>query len=265
MDLKAPRILGKTGRKVGRLGVAASYGAPPEAFEEAFERGCNYFYWGSMRKGGMREAIRHICGKGKRDDLVIAMQSYSRSALLMEAFFKAGLKRLGLDHADVLILGWHNKRPAQKILDRALSMKERGLFRFLALSGHNRSLFPALAEESLFDIFHIRYNAAHRGAETETFPHLNGPERPGIVSFTATAWQKLLKSRKTPAGEKPLSATDCYRFALSHPAVDVCMMGARSAGQMQENLQVLEMGPLSDAELKRVQKIGDYVYKKRNH
>ena len=31
-------ILGKTGLRVGRLGVASSYGAPASAFEEAFER-----------------------------------------------------------------------------------------------------------------------------------------------------------------------------------------------------------------------------------
>jgi len=263
MDLKAPRILGKTGRKVGRLGVAASYGAPPEAFEEAFERGCNYFYWGSMRKGGMREAIRHICGKGKRDDLVIAMQSYSRSALLMEAFFKAGLKRLGLDHADVLILGWHNKRPAQKILDRALSMKERGLFRFLALSGHNRSLFPALAEESLFDIFHIRYNAAHRGAEQDIFPHvprLSGDAGPGLVSYTATRWGQILNPHKMPANEPPPSGSDCYRFVLSHPAVDVCMCGPKDRAQMTEALRTLELGPLSDQEMERMRRIGDHVH-----
>ena len=51
MDFNDKRILGKTGLRVGRLGVACSYGAPTEAFEEAFERGVNYFYWGSMRKG----------------------------------------------------------------------------------------------------------------------------------------------------------------------------------------------------------------------
>ena len=75
MDLNEPKVLGKTGLSVGRLGVAASFGAPTEAFEEAFERGCNYFYWGSMRKSGMRDAIKNICGKGRRDDLIIVMQT----------------------------------------------------------------------------------------------------------------------------------------------------------------------------------------------
>jgi hypothetical protein len=81
--------LGKTGLKVGRPGVAASYGAPAEAFEEAFEMGCNYFYWGSKRKSGMRQAIINICRRGKRDELVVLIQSYSRSPFLMEVFFKS--------------------------------------------------------------------------------------------------------------------------------------------------------------------------------
>jgi hypothetical protein len=54
------RILGRTGLKVGRLGVACSYGAPAQAFEEAFDHGVNYFYWGSMRKTAMARAIRNI-------------------------------------------------------------------------------------------------------------------------------------------------------------------------------------------------------------
>ena len=63
--------LGQTGIKVGRLGVAASYGASAAAFEEAFDHGCNYFYWGSQRRSGMRRALQNICSSGKRDDVVI--------------------------------------------------------------------------------------------------------------------------------------------------------------------------------------------------
>jgi hypothetical protein len=33
--------LGRTGLKVGRLGVVSSYGAPAEAYEEAFDSGVN--------------------------------------------------------------------------------------------------------------------------------------------------------------------------------------------------------------------------------
>lgn len=260
MNFNETRNLGQTGLKVGRLGVAASYGAPTAAFEEAFERGCNYFYWGSMRKSGMRDAIKNICAKGRRDDLLIVMQSYSRSAFLMESFFKQGLRKIGLDHADVLILGWHNKRPSRKILERALSMREKGLFRFLALSGHKRTLFPELAKEDIFDIFHIRYNAAHRGAENDIFPHIDKGSGPGLVSYTATRWGQLLNPKKMPDGETPPSGSDCYRFALTHPAVDVCMCGPKTHDQMKEALRALELGPLHDQEMQKMHRVGDYLH-----
>jgi hypothetical protein len=35
--------LGRYGLKVGRLGISSSLSAPAMAFEEAFERGCNYY------------------------------------------------------------------------------------------------------------------------------------------------------------------------------------------------------------------------------
>jgi aryl-alcohol dehydrogenase-like predicted oxidoreductase len=260
LDFKDQRLLGNTGLKVGRLGVACSYGAPTVAFEEAFDHGVNYFYWGSRRMRAMTRAIRNIVARGRRDDLVIVMQSYSRSAALMESFFTRGLKQLGLDHADILLLGWHNRPPSGRILERALDMRKRGMFRYLAISGHNRPLFPKLASDNIYDIFHIRYNAAHRGAETEVFPQLADPAGPGIVTYTATRWGHLLKAKKMPPGETPMRATDCYRFALSHPVVDVCMTGPANHGQMREALKALELGPLSQSEMERVRRIGEHVH-----
>jgi predicted aldo/keto reductase-like oxidoreductase len=260
LDTFAPRILGRTGLKVGPLGVASSFGAPAAAFEEAFEKGCNYFYWGSLRKNGMRQAIRNICRKGKRDDLAIVIQSYSRSAHLMEVFFKKGLRSLSLDHSEILLLGWHNKPPNQKMLNKALEMKEKGVYRFLGLSGHNRVLFPRLAGDGIFDLFHIRYNAAHRGAEKETFPYLNGEDRPGIISYTATRWGQMLNAKKMPPGEPAPCASDCYRFVLSNPAVDVCICGPKNTAQMREGLRTLDLGQLNQEELERMRKIGDHVH-----
>jgi aryl-alcohol dehydrogenase-like predicted oxidoreductase len=260
MTLDKTRSLGRTGLKVGPLGVAASYGAPEEAFEEAFERGCNYFYWGSMRKSGMRKAIMNLCRQGKREALVIVLQSYSRSAILMEAFLKKALRAIRLDRADILLLGWHNKPPSPRVLERALALREKGLYRILGISGHNRRLFPQLAEEGVFDLFHIRYNAAHRGAEEEIFPHLQVEGRPGVVSYTATRWGQLLNPKKMPDGDVAPSASDCYRFVLSQPAVDVCMCGPKDRAQMREALRTLDLGALSQEELERMRRIGDYVH-----
>ena len=80
------------------------------------------------------------------------------------------------------------------------------------------------------------------------------------MAFTATAWGKLCNPSKMPPGEVALAAADCYRFALSHPAVDVCMVGARTLEEMRQDLAVLDRGPLDDTEMARVRRIGDHIY-----
>jgi aryl-alcohol dehydrogenase-like predicted oxidoreductase len=263
MDFNDKIILGRTGLKAGRLGISSSFGAPTEAYEEAFEKGCNYFTLGSFIRGRsskMKRAIGNIIKKGRRDDLIIAMLSYAHNAFLTETFLKRDLRSLGLDYTDILLLGYFPRQPSRRILDGALRLKEKGLVRFIGLTSHNRKLFPDLQKDGHFDVFHIRYNAAHRGAETETFPFLTGEDKPGVVSFTATAWKKLLNPKKIPPGETPLTAVDCYRFVLSNPSVDICMMGAKNMDQFGENLAILDKSPMAEEELDRMRRIGDYVY-----
>ncbi|MCK5278901.1 MAG: hypothetical protein KAK04_10185, partial [Cyclobacteriaceae bacterium] len=90
--------LGRTGLKVGRMGISSSYGAPAEAFEEAFEYGCNYFTWGTFIKGDsgeMKKAIHNLIAKGKRDQLVISVFTYAHDPFLTRYFLKKRLKALG--------------------------------------------------------------------------------------------------------------------------------------------------------------------------
>jgi aryl-alcohol dehydrogenase-like predicted oxidoreductase len=265
MTFNEPVMLGRTGLKVGRLGLASGYKAPAAALEEAFERGCNYWTWGTVIKGyvpGMRGALKAVAAKGQRDRLVLAAFTYAHNNWMTEKLLRRGLRSAGLDHADVLILGYFSRRPPRRLVDGALRMKEKGLIRFVGVSSHNRRLLGELAGEGEFDVLHLRYNAAHRGAEIDIFPYLaeQREKRPGTVSFTATRWGQLMKPGKMPPGEKPPTAADCYRFVLSNPAVDVCMSGAKTVEQMRENLAVLDSGPMTGAEIERLRRIGDFVH-----
>ena len=80
------------------------------------------------------------------------------------------------------------------------------------------------------------------------------------VIFQATRRMSLAKSNKIPADEKRPSAGDCYRFALSNPYVDVVITGPSNAQQLEENLIEVAKGPMSEAELEWMRRIGDYVY-----
>jgi predicted aldo/keto reductase-like oxidoreductase len=109
----------------------------------------------------------------------------------------------------------------------------------------------------------LRYNAAHRGAEQDVFPFVPAANRPGIIAYTATSWGQLLRPGKMPPGEPPLTAADCYRFALSHPNVDVCMTGPKNADQLAHALTALDLGPLSPAEMDRARRIGDFIHRRK--
>jgi aryl-alcohol dehydrogenase-like predicted oxidoreductase len=263
MDFHNQVILGRSGLKVGRLGISSSYGAPAEAFEMAFEAGCNYFTYGTFIKGGsmeMRKAVRNIVNKRQRDRLVVSIFSYSHTYFLIEPLLKRDLKKLGTDYADFLILGYYNTRPGNRMMDVIYGLKDKGLIRNLAISSHKRAVFARLEKEKLLDGMHLRYNAVHRGAEQDVFPFFDRIDRPGIVSFTATRWGQLLNAKRMPPGNHPPKATDAYRFALSNPYIDVCMTGARNTKEMQENIHVLEKGPMEEEELTKIRKIGDYLY-----
>ena len=260
-------MLGRTGREVSRLGLAASYGVPGAAVERAFERGLNYLYWGSRRTDPFAVALRNL--RAHRERMVLVVQSYARMASMMAGSLERALRHLQYDYADVLLLGMWNKPVAPRILDAARRLRERGLTRFLAVSTHARKLVPAVAAAHDFDVVHFRYNAAHPGAETDIFPHLPAAGKPGMVSFTATSWGQLLGLRSMPAlfkggyrlpkGERIPTATDCYRFVLSRPEVDVCMSGPADAGQMEQALEALRLGPMKADELAWMRRVGRAV------
>ncbi len=260
MPFPARVTLGRTGLKVGPLAVSGGYGVDARSLRDAFDRGVNYWYHGSMRKPAMTQAIREIGEAGKRDDLVVVLQSYSRWPWFVEYSLERGLRALKLDRADVLLLGWFNAMPSESILDRVEKLRARGLFRYLAVSSHERSMFPKFAADPRFDILHIRYNAAHPGAEKDVFPQLAKDGRPGTVAYTATSWGQLIDPKRAPSGESPLRGRDCYRFVLSNPDFNVCMTGPKDAAQMREALAALDDGALSPDEDKRFRRVGAHAH-----
>ncbi|MGD9288322.1 MAG: hypothetical protein PVG74_11965, partial [Desulfobacterales bacterium] len=71
----------------------------------------------------------------------------------------------------------------------------------------------------------------------------------------------LLKRPKGWGGPV-MTASDCYRFCLSHPHVDLVLTGPKNRLQLQENLSLLrQKGPLSEDETNWIRDYGKLVYK----
>jgi len=259
--MTATATLGLTGLKDGRIGLGSSYGVTGGDVERAFDHGINYLYWGSMRRPGFGQAIRSLARR-HRDQMVVVVQTYSRIGLAMRPSLELALRQLGIDHADVLLLGWWNQKPPERILDAALALREAGKVGHLAISCHHRPSFTSYIDDPCFGAIMVRYNAAHPGAEREVFPHLDqAADRPGVVAYTATRWGALLDRNMVPSGERLPRAADCYRFALSDPHVDLCLAGPKNAEELEDALIALDRGPLDADELAWMRRVGEAVHR----
>ena len=253
---QVPRL----GKRVHRLGLAVNYGIDAAGVEAAFERGVNYVFWTPVRTKKATPVLRQALARD-RERYVVAT-----GPLL--GFFRGNVKRgterllrhLGTDYIDVLQLFWLGVTSAYRraTIDAMLELKASGKVRAFGISIHDRPRAGRLAEDSEVDLFMLRYNAAHPGAERDVFPHLD-KRTPAVVAYTATSWRKLLRRPKGWDGPV-MTAGDCYRFCLTSPHVDVALTGPATIAQLMENLDALDKGPLTAEDERWMREFGGVVH-----
>lgn len=261
MPVAAPlprRHLGATGIEVAQLGLSGSFGIDEHAVERAFiELGIDYFFV-TPRMGRMVRGLSRLVSAGHRDRIVLGSGATVPFGWSVRRAWEKTARALGVDRIDVFHLFWVQAHwyVTGKTWKEMQKLKEEGLVRALAISCHDRPMARALVDELGLDVVMIRYNAAHRGAEKEIFATLDPDSRPGIVTYTATRWGKLL----SPAGELgPMTAPECYRFALGHPSVDLVLCGPRSWDELVADADGVRQGALSAERLEQVKQFGDAV------
>jgi aryl-alcohol dehydrogenase-like predicted oxidoreductase len=249
------------GTRVLRLGVAGNYGLEGADVEYAAERGVNYWVW-TPRFRKVTPVLSSVL-RGNRDQHVVAMMGTAYTAGMARKAVDKALRMLDTDYLDVFQLSWLGRGSfySQGIQDVLVGLRDSGKVRVLGCSIHDRKRAGELARESILDAFMIRYNAAHPGAEQDIFPHLHHRD-PLLVSYTATSWRQLLKPVSGIEGG-PLTAAECYRFVLSSPHVHVALTGPADRAQLDENLAVLDAGPLTAEEDARIREYGLAVKSKK--
>jgi predicted aldo/keto reductase-like oxidoreductase len=248
------RALGKTGLFAAPLGVACNFGVGPDVIERAvIEHGTNYLFVTTRAQAGI-EGVRRLVKGGRRDDIVIAAGANVPFGWSVRREWEKCARLFGVDVIDVFHLFWVQAHwyVTGNTWREMRKLKEEGKVRALAISCHDRPMAAKLAAQLDLDLLMIRYNAAHRGAESEIFPHVRIP----IVAYTATRWGRLLR----PAGDLgPMTAPECYRFALSHPSVSVVLCGPKNQAELEEDVAGAAQGPLGQERLQEVRRFGDAV------
>jgi aryl-alcohol dehydrogenase-like predicted oxidoreductase len=251
-------VLGKTGIEVGRLGLSGSFGLDEQSAERALlELGIDYFFV-TQRMRPLVRALKNLIAAGHRDRMVIASGANIPFGWSVRRAWEKSARALGVDRIDVFHLFWVQGHwyVTGNTWKEMQKLKEEGLVRALAISCHDRKMARRLVDELGLDVLMIRYNAAHRGAESEIFSTLEPQTRPGIVAYTATRWGKLLQPA---SGLGPMSPPECYQFSLSHPAVDVVLCGPRSFQELAMDAEGARAGTLSGERLEEVKRFGDAV------
>jgi aryl-alcohol dehydrogenase-like predicted oxidoreductase len=254
--------LGRTGLNVHRLGLAATYWPGKAVIHRAIDRGLNYFFGFGIDLQMMR-VMRDVL-RTDRDRFVVATGAYNYiwARQDLRRTLEKRLRQLGTDHIDVfLFLGVLKEAEfPEPVREELCRLREEGKVRAVGLSTHDRRFAGRLADEGRMDVLMIRYNAAHRGAEQDIFPHLRA-HNTGLVSYTATRWRYLLRRpRGWPRDGRVPDAGLCYRFVLSNPNVHVCMTAPSNRKQLEENLRAVEQGPLPETDLQFMRQFGDAVH-----
>lgn len=254
--------LGNTGIAVHRLGLSATYRPGKPVIHKAIDHGLNYFFFFGIDT--QMTAVLADVLPGRRDAFVLATGAYNYiwARQNLRRTLEKRLRRLRTDYIDVFhFLGvMRPKELPEQVLDELRELREAGLVRAISISTHDRRLAGQLAAAGALDALMIRYNAAHRGAEQEIFPHL-AAHNPGLVSYTATRWRDLLRRpRGYPRDARIPTAGMCYRFVLSNPHVHVCLTAPSNARQLEENLAAAGQGPLAEDEIEFMRSFGDAVH-----
>ena len=242
-----------------------TYRPGKDVIYRAIDEGLNYFFCYGF-DGQMTSVLRDVFTRD-REKYVVATGAYN---LLVGHFdlrrtLEKRLRQLRTDYLDVfLFLGvTRPKHLPDRLQDELRRLRDDGRVRAVGMSCHDRGFAGELAAAGALDVFMVRYNAAHRGAEDEIFPRLTAHD-PGLVSYTATRWGELLRRPPDwPRGGRIPTAGECYRFVLSNPNVDVCMTAPSNARHLRENLAAVRQGPLSEEDLTFMRQFGDAVHRAR--
>jgi predicted aldo/keto reductase-like oxidoreductase len=256
-------------RPLCRLGLATrgTNRLTPADIRSALDRGVNFLNW-CGHPDGLSETIAAL--GPRRREVVICVQFEARTATDAQVELASILRELRTETIDVLTFyyveeesEWQQIIGPGGALDYCREAQQRGEVRTLGVTSHQRPLAAEMARSGLLDLLMIRYNAAHRGAETEVFPVTDALGLP-VIAYTCLRWGALLRpTPDDPPGFVVPRAPAWYRFALQSPSVTVALMSPESRAELEEDLTVLNAPELLSPE--EYERLAEHGRRVRRH
>lgn len=238
------RRLGKTNVEVtilglGGEGVLRTYGHEQEAYElinRAIDLGINYF--DSAKAYAGCESYHGKALRERRKDIFLAGKSHARDRKGALAHLSDTLKTIKTDYLDLWQM--HDMRTAEDIdeisarggaLEAFMEAKEKGLVRFIGVTGHeNPLILRRCIEIADFDTVLMPVNPAepqYLSFITDLLPYALQKDM-GIIAMKIY-FRGMVSQIPGVDSVEPF-----YRFALSHP-VTTAIIGCDTIAQLEEN------------------------------
>lgn len=270
------RVLGRTGVEVSILGLGtACLGHQndnnPEisklidVYGEAIDRGINYVDTGRIY-GRAEEALQAVL-KTRRDKVFLVTKAWANTLEEAEKSFNESMKKLGVDHVDVLHLHSTGDKDIDKVLGKGGSWefmekaKSDGRARFLGITGHSRPAnFLRLLETGKVDVMMVAMNFVDRhiyGFEEKVLPAAR-KQKTGVMAMKVfggiKGGFKNYPSRTPFPAQMPEEfhkRSMAYVKALE--GVTGMVIGVHSREQLLENIKnAVETKPLSREEFDKL-------------
>lgn len=253
------RRLGATGIDVtilglGGEGILRTYGYETEAYNlinRATDLGINYFE-SARAYSGSEEYYGKTLG-ARRKDLFLASKSHARNKEDAICHLKKTLNNMKTDYLDLWQI--HDVR-TQEDMDEIftpegayrafLEAKEKGLVRFIGITGHHAPLIiKGCIEKYDFDTVLIPVNAAEPKYKSFIDEVVPVADKKGMGIIGMKFYLKGLVSQLSFV----TSLEPFFRFALSQHITNV-VIGCDTVKQLEENVRFAEsFAPMSDKEM----------------
>jgi len=248
------RTLGKTGIKLPIISMGVMNASNPNLVEAALDAGIFLLDTAhGYQRGRNEEMIGQVIKSRPRDSFIVATKvGYSKDrrtglypAGTTETFFQKefdiSLKRLGLDHVDILYIHSIGVRetvffePAMKFLEKA---KKKGTTRFMGLTTHSNEheIIQAAIDSKFYEVVLSAYN----------FRKNNREEVRKAMAKAAKAGLGIV-AMKTQSGvfwdkekQQPINMKAALKWALQDENVHTAIPGFTSFDQLTTDLSVME-------------------------
>jgi uncharacterized protein len=267
------RVLGRTGEKITILGlgtapVGQSKPGPAQGvavFRAALEAGVNYVDT-AHNYDDAEDYLGELVPR-YRDKIFLATKALPHSddpraaAAEMQAQFEQSLRRMKTSHVDLLHIHSIGDKPPEMILapggpmDFVKKMKEKGLARFIGVTGHNHvPRFAALIETGLVDVIMVALNFAdfHQYHFEEQILPVARRHGCGILAMKVFGGHCKAPdgyARRGPSMMPAALLPDAMRYSLGIEGVAATVIGPYAVEEVNQNVAwARNYAPLSPRE-----------------